>query len=99
LLSLLIGLKGEENFETIIWINCITNPIVVGTTNLFYMQSQSLIIRNIALAMFEISVVFVEGFLFKKYLKNFKKNPYKFSLYLNALSFGIGLIINYIINN
>lgn len=96
-LSLLIGLKGEKNIETIIWINCITNPVVVGITNLIYMLSQNLIARNIVLAILEIVVVFVEGALFKKFLNNLKIKPYIYSIYLNGLSFSIGLIINFII--
>ena len=28
-LSLFLGLRGEKNIETVIWINCITNPVVV----------------------------------------------------------------------
>lgn len=96
-LSLLIGLRGEKNIETVIWINCITNPIVVAITNLIYILSQSLIARNIVLAILEIVIILVEGILFKKFLKDLKTKPYLYSLYLNVLSFGIGLIINFII--
>lgn len=96
-LSLLIGLRGEKNIETVIWINCITNPIIVSITNLTYMLSQNLFVRNIVLAILEIIVIFVEGLLFKKFLKNLKIKPDVYSIYLNALSFGIGLIVNFIV--
>lgn len=96
-LSLLLGLRGEKNIETVIWINCITNPVVVGMTNLIYMLSQNLTARNIVLAILEIVVIFAEGFLFEKFLKNIKIKPYIYSLYLNALSFSTGLIISLII--
>ena len=96
-LSLLLGLRGENNIETVIWINCITNPVVVVITNLIYMLSQNLIVRNIVLAILEIVVIFVEGFLFKKFLKNLKIKPYIFSIYINGLSFSFGLIISLII--
>ena len=96
-LSLLLGLRGEENIETVIWINCITNPVVVGITNLIYMLSQNLIARNTVLAILEIVVIWVEGFLFKKNLNNLKITPYIYSIYLNGLSFSIGLIISLII--
>ena len=69
-LSLLLGLRGEENIETVIWINCITNPVVVGITNLIYMLSQNLIVRNTVLVILEIVVIWVEGFLLKKNLNN-----------------------------
>ena len=96
-ISILLGLRGEENIETIIWVNCLTNPVVVGITNLTYMLYRNLAIRNIVLAILEISVIFVEGFWFKKFLKDVKFNPYIFSLCLNVSSFGIGLLINWII--
>lgn len=96
-LSLLHGLRSEKNIETIIWINCISNPVVVGITNLIYMLSQNLIARNIVLVILEIVVIWVEGFLFKKFLNNLKIKPYIYSIYLNVLSFSIGLIISLII--
>ena len=96
-LSLLLGLRGEENIETVIWINCITNPVVVGITNLIYMLSQNLIVRNTVLVILEIVVIWVEGFLLKKNLNNLKIKPYIYSIYLNGLSFSIGLIISFII--
>ena len=96
-LSLLSGLRGEDNIETVIWVNCLTNPVVVGITNSVYILSQNFIARNIVLAILEIVVIFVEGFLFKKHINNLKIKPYLFSAYLNGLSFGIGLIINFII--
>jgi len=96
-LSLFLGLRGEKNIETVIWINCITNPFVVEITNLIYMLSQNLIARNIVLAILEIVVILFEGLLFKKNLNNLKINSYIYSIYLNGLSFSIGLIISLII--
>ena len=61
------------------------------------MLSQNLIARNIVLAILEIVVIFAEGYLFKKFLKYLKIKPYIYSLYLNVLSFGIGLIISLIV--
>ena len=96
-LSILFGLRDEKNIETVIWINCITNPVIVGITNIIYIISQNLIVRNIVLAILEIVVIFVEGFWLKKFLKDIKIKPYIYSLYLNAFSFSIGLIISIII--
>ncbi len=97
ILSFLIGLKAESDIEAVILINCVTNPIVVGTVNAVYIISKNLIARNVVLAILEIIVIFAEGILFKKNLKNLKINPLLYSLYLNGLSFGIGLILNFII--
>ena len=94
--ALLLGIRGEKNIETIIWINCITNPVVVGTTNLTYMLSNNMMIRNMVLAILEVAVVFVEGFLIKKYLDNPKCKPYLYAFVLNATSFGLGVIFSFI---
>lgn len=53
-LSLLIGLRGENNINTVIWINCVTNPVVVGITNLRYILLHNLIVRNIILVILEL---------------------------------------------
>ncbi len=98
ILALIIGVRGNKNIINVIWINCLTNPIVVGTTNLVYLISNSLLMRNIVLILLEILVVLVEGILFRKFLEEVKIKPLILSLYLNGLSFGIGLIINLIIN-
>ncbi len=93
-LSLIIGLRGTDNIEKVILVNILTNPLVVTTTNIVYLLSQSYIVRNIVLGFLEVAVIFVEGFLFKKLLKDFKINSYLFALYLNGISFLLGIIIN-----
>lgn len=87
----------KKDYKKIIIINCITNPIVVGTTNLIYILLGNLIVRNIGLVVLEIFVIFTEGKWYKRYLKNLNLNPYLYSLYINLLSFCIGLIINFTI--
>ena len=46
-LSLIIGLRGTDNIEKVILVNILTNPLVVTTTNIVYLLSQSYIFRNI----------------------------------------------------
>ena len=53
--------------------------------------------RNIALIILEVLVVFVEGFIYQKYLKKRNINGYLLSLLLNISSYGLGLLINEII--
>lgn len=48
-LSLIIGLRGTDNIEKVILVNILTNPLVVTTTNIVYLLSQSYIVRNIVL--------------------------------------------------
>ena len=89
--------KEKENIKEIIIINCITNPIVVCVTNFFYYRYSNELITKSVLYFLEITVIFVEGFLFNRYTKKMKHNPYKFSLLLNGASFFIGEVINYIL--
>lgn len=96
LLALLIRVKNKDNLSTIIWVNCLTNPIVVFLTNISLFLN-NILITNLILYLLEIIVVPVEGYLFRKNLKEMKINAYTFSLYLNVLSFSCGLLINYIL--
>lgn len=96
LLAILIKIKNKESLLTIIWVNCLKNPIVVYITNISLLTTNNIVLTNTVLAFLEIAVVFVEGYLFKKYLKRIKISPYMFSLYLNGLSFSLGLLLSHI---
>ena len=95
-LAILVNIIDRES--TLIWINCLTNPIVVYLTNMSRLIINNTYITNLILIFLEIIVVFVEGYLFKKNLKDLKINSYIFSLYLNGLSFLIGVLLSYILN-
>lgn len=97
-LAILVNIKDRESLSTLIWINCLTNPIVVYLTNMSRLIINNTYITNLILIFLEIIVVFVEGYLFKKNLKNLKINSYIFSIYLNGLSFLIGVLLSYILN-
>lgn len=96
LFTILKKIKDKESLSTIIWINCLTNPIVVYLTNMSLLINNNFI-TNLVLMFFEIIVVFVEGYLLKKHLKEIKINSYIFSLYLNGLSFSSGLLLSCIL--
>lgn len=96
LLAVLIKIRDKESLSTIIWVNCLTNPIVVYLTNISQLINNDFI-TILILILIEIIVVFVEGYLFKKHLKGLKINSYVFSLYLNGLSFSFGIILSYIL--
>lgn len=95
LFTIIKNIRDKESISTIIWINCLTNPIVVYLTNMSLLINNTFI-TNLILLFLEIIVVFVEGYLFKKHLKEIKINSYIFSLYLNGLSFSFGLLLSYI---
>ena len=96
ILAILKKIKDKDSLSTILLINCLTNPIVVYLTNISLLLNND-VITNFILVFLEIIVVFVEGYLLKKNLKEMKFNSYIFSLYLNGLSFSLGILLNHII--
>ena len=92
-LAFLLGLRGR-NLETVFWVNCLTNPILV--TFMFW----GLRVPGLRdwvdpiVVLFEDAVVFVEGAIYRQHLKNVRRDPYVLSLLLNATSYGTGLVLN-----
>lgn len=94
-IALIIGYRKKDLINVLL-ANILTNPVVTSVPVYFNVKFgvQS---RNICLLMLELMVLIVEGFIYKKYLKNRKINPYVLSLILNGSSYLIGEIINYVI--
>lgn len=93
--ALILGYRKRDLLNVFL-VNVLTNPLlnsIVIYINVYY----GLKYRNIALYVFEVLVVFIEGFIYYKYLDKRKINGYLLSLILNVSSYVIGLIINYII--
>lgn len=96
LIASILKTKNKKDFLNIMLVNTLTNPLVV--TIPFYLNIKyGIMYRNIVLYIMEILVVFVEGYIYQKYLTNKKINPYLFSLILNISSYIGGLIVNYIV--
>lgn len=92
-----------KDLINVVYINLLTNPVVVFLANIarysdnladIYRISLGIISYPFVIIILEILVVIVEGWLFKRLIPSFGKNAYKYSLYLNGLSFFIGLLIN-----
>ena len=87
--------RGKDLLNVFL-VNILTNPLlnsIIVAVNLYY----GLIARNITLYVLEIIVVFVEGYIYHKYLYRRRINGYILSLILNFLSYVIGLLVNKII--
>ena len=94
-LAILLKVRDKKDLLNIILANSLTNPLVVVSSlyfNLFY----GMVGRNISLIFLEISVVFVEGIIYEKFLKYRKVNPLLLAVILNGTSFLTGEILNYI---
>ncbi len=94
LIAFILGYR-KKDLLNILLANAITNPIV-STIPVYVNVKYGLLYRNICLLVLELLVLIVEGYIYKKYLKNRKINPYILSLILNISSYLIGMIINYL---
>lgn len=92
LIGFILRIKDKKDYANIILVNIITNPLLVSISTLL-LYRYGLTIRNISVIIMEIMVVIVEGFIYKKYLKYDKLNPFFVSLILNASSYFIGGVI------
>ena len=91
--SLIIGIRKEEDIISVIAVNTLTNPIVVFIANIIYGLGNKLLYWVIVIIM-EIIVVFVEGKIFDKALSFKKLSGLKVSFINNFISFTLGLIIS-----
>lgn len=94
--AIVFKIRDKKDLINIVLVNCFTNPLVTMIP-LYVNIKYGLMERHICLFLFEIFALLSEGFIYKKYLKFKKINPYLISVILNGCSFFIGEIINFII--
>lgn len=94
-LAFLWGVRKAADQLIVLLVNVLTNPLLVSIGYLILFRF-GMTGYNIATAVMEVLVVFVEGWIYKKILTR-QKRPFLLSLFLNAGSFLIGLGLNYII--
>lgn len=94
-LAFVCGVRKWKDQLIVFLVNVLTNPLLVslGYLILFRFGRTG---YDVATAVMEITVVFVEGLIYKKMLPD-RKHPFLLSLLLNAGSFLIGLELNYVI--
>ena len=93
IVALLLKVRTKMDIINVILVNILTNPLLVSVVNLISIN-YGLVIGYIFLFIFEVSVVFIEGFIYKKYLDYKKINPYVLSFILNLCSYLFGLLLN-----
>ncbi len=92
LIAFLLGYRKKDLINVIL-VNIMTNPIVVMIP-VYFNVKYGIVERNIALGILEIVTLFVEGFIYYKFLEKRKINPFLLSLILNFSSYIAGVIIN-----
>jgi len=92
LIAFILGYRKKDLINVIL-VNVMTNPIVVMIP-VYFNVKYGIVERNIALGILEIVTLFVEGFIYYKFLEKRKINPFLLSLILNFSSYIAGVIIN-----
>lgn len=92
LIAFILGYRKKDLINVIL-VNVMTNPIVVMIP-VYFNVKYGIVERNIALGILEIVTLFVEGFIYYKFLERRKINPFLLSLILNFSSYIAGVIIN-----
>ena len=86
----LSGKRGRKDLLLVLSVNIITNPAVVLLYWLAVLYTD--LSTTPVKAALEIFAVLVEGYYYKKYGQHFRR-PFLFSLAANAVSFGLGVLI------
>lgn len=90
--SIIIGVRNRKDYINIILVNIMTNPLVTSIPVFMNVQF-GILERNISLLILELFAILSEGFVYSKYLKFRKINPYILSVILNGASYLIGKFI------
>ena len=87
---LLVGKRDKKDLLLVVLVNVITNPVVVLLYWLAVLYGHWN--RAAATLPLELFAVLTEGFYYKKYGRDFKR-PYLFSVAANAFSYGVGALL------
>ncbi|MBQ8824046.1 MAG: hypothetical protein IJZ64_02305 [Ruminococcus sp.] len=91
--SLCFSNRNRQDFLLVFLVNVITNPVVVYLDYLFRFRMPSVVLW---IAILEFAVWLSEAMIYKRCLTG-RKNPFLFSLVLNATSYFGGMICNWIL--
>ena len=94
-LAFLCGVRKRSDQLIVLLVNVLTNPLLVSIGYLILLRFGRTT-YDAATAVMEIAVVFVEGWIYKKFLTD-RKHQFWLSLFLNAGSFLIGMGLNQLI--
>lgn len=95
-ISFIIGIREKEDLKVVLWVNILTNPVVVYTANCIKLLNNN-VIYNVIVIIMEFLVIIVEFIMYKKNLDYKGKSPLLISSINNIISFSLGIIINKVI--
>ena len=108
-LAYALGVRGKRNFGVMLNVNCITNPIIVTLAFLMIQALGNGFLTRLLELPLEAIVVFVEGAVYARMLRSTEAddsgkreiqpmNPFRLSLILNVVSYGVGVLLDVISN-
>ena len=89
--ALMIGIRKAFDLTVILFVNILTNPIVVFTG--LMMAEYTRVPRAVYITILELAVFITEALIYRKLLYTKKPSPFLVSLVLNSVSFFIGTTI------
>jgi hypothetical protein len=106
-LAYALGVRGKRIFGVMLNVNCITNPIIVTLAFLMIQALGNGFLTRLLELPLEAIVVFVEGAVYARMLRSTEAddsgkrevlpmNPFWLSLILNAVSYGVGVLLDVI---
>ena len=106
-LAYALGVRGKRIFGVMLNVNCITNPIIVTLAFLMIQALGNGFLTRLLEFPLEAIVVFVEGAVYARMLRSTEAddsgkrevlpmNPFWLSLILNAVSYGVGVLLDVI---
>ena len=106
-LAYALGVRGKRIFGVMLNVNCITNPIIVTLAFLMIQALGNGFLTRLLELPLEAIVVFVEGVVYARVLRSTEAddsgkrevlpmNPFRLSLILNAVSYGVGVLLDVI---
>ena len=91
--AFLLGVRKPRDVETVMLTNVVSNPVFVTTVFLllhFHIINGTF---NIVILFLEIVVSVAEGFVYRRFIREGKINPFVLSFLANACSFAVGAIL------
>ncbi len=89
-----MGVRNKKSFFLVFFVNLLTNPVAVYAAWIArtYLAEGAGQTKEIIYLMIEILVVLTEGMIYYYNMKE-KKHPFLFSLCANAVSYGVGRLL------
>lgn len=92
--AFLLGIRDPGDLVNISLANLMTNPFLVMFSFLMKARYGNKVYYPVLFIM-EVLAVICEAYIYQRYLKSRKWNPFLLSLILNVLSFSAGLLFTY----